>query len=111
NKTTIIRKDSFPQGFLPVLLEGTLLSDPCQSSVGRAAGDVTFREEGDLFAVAQNSDVYAVSRTNGACRLFVHATGSPTFLSIVAGSGDDLRFFVGDSAGRIWVIPNDGSSA
>jgi hypothetical protein len=111
NKTTVIKRDSFPQGFLPVLLEGTLLSDPCQSSLGRTAGDVAFRGEGDLFAVAQNSDVYAVSRTNGACRLFVHAPGSPTFLSIIAGSGDDLRFFAGDDAGRIWVIPNDGSSA
>jgi hypothetical protein len=111
DNTKITREDTFPQGFLPVLLEGTVLSDPCQSPVGRTAGDVTIRKKGDLFAVAQNSDVYAVSRTNGACRLFVHASGSPTFLSILSGTGDDLRLFVGDSVGRIWVIPEDGSSA
>jgi hypothetical protein len=32
--TTIIRKDSFPQGFLPVLLEGTVLADPSRARPG-----------------------------------------------------------------------------
>ena len=109
--TTVIKKPSFPQGFLPALLEGSLLSDPCQSSVTRTAGDVALGSEGDLFAVAQTSDVYAVSRTDGSCRVFAHAAGNPTLLSITLPSGDDARFFAGDATGQIWVISNDGSSA
>jgi len=110
-KTTIITKPSFPQGFLPILLEGPISSDPCQSSVTRTGGDVALGTEGDLFAVAQTSDVYAVSRTNGSCRVFAHASGNPTLLSITLGSGDDTRLFAGDASGQIWVISADGSSA
>jgi sugar lactone lactonase YvrE len=108
--TTVITRFSFPQGFLPVLLEGTNLSEPCQSSTVRTAGDVVVRGEGDLFAVAQSSDVFAVSRTDGSCRVFAHASGA-TLLSIVSGTGNDARLFAGDDAGRIWAIAADGSTA
>ena len=107
--TTIITKRSFPQGFLPLLLEGSL-ADPCQSAVVRTAGDVALGDEGDLFAVAQNSEIYAVSRTDGSCRVFASVPIGTQLLSITLGTGDDARLFAGDAVGRIWVIPAGGGA-
>jgi hypothetical protein len=47
-----------------------------------------------------------VSRANGAAA--VRHAGGATLALDHPGTGDDLRFFVGDDAGRIWVISNDG---
>jgi DNA-binding beta-propeller fold protein YncE len=110
DKTTITTRVAFPQGFFPVLLQGAL-SDPCQSGVVRTAGDVTMRNEGDMFAVAQTSDVYALSRTDGSCRVFASAPIGTRLLSIILGSGDDNRLFAGDDVGQIWVIPASGGAA
>ena len=108
--TTVITRTSFAQGFLPVLLEGTNLSDPCQGSSGRTAGDMAIPPEGDLYAVAQTSDVFAVSHIDGSCRVFAFASGA-TLLSIVLSAANDGRFFAGDSLGRIWRIEVAGGAA
>ncbi len=99
--TTIITSRSFPQGFLPVLLAGS-----------GSSGDVVFRSDGDLYAVAGTSDVTVVSRANGAVSTFANDVGgaSTVLLSITTGVGNDGRLFTGDDAGRIWTINVDGSS-
>jgi sugar lactone lactonase YvrE len=98
DETTIITRNSFPQGFLPALLGG---------ASGR--GDVALRPEGDLFAVDGGSDVISVSRQNGETNpSFAHASGA-NLLSIVPA--DDGRLFAGDDQGRIWVIPFAGGAA
>lgn len=93
--TTIVTRPSFPQGFLPVLLGGPS---------GR--GDVVFREDGDLFAVAGTPDLWVVSRETGGIATH-HFSGAGSLLSITAGS--DPRLFAGDDAGTIWAISGDGS--
>jgi hypothetical protein len=107
---TVITKNAFAQAFLPVLLAA---GNSCGTTAIGSSGDVTFRTEGDLFAVAGSSDVTAVSRANGSCRRFADVGGAsdPALLSITPGSGDDLRLFVGDDAGRIWTISFDGSAS
>jgi DNA-binding beta-propeller fold protein YncE len=109
DSTSIISRNTFAQGFFPLLLQGSL-ADPCQSPVVRTSGDVAVRNEGDLFAVAQNADVYAVSRTDGSCRVFASTPSGTRLLSITIGSGDDTRLFAGDDVGRIWVIPAAGGA-
>jgi hypothetical protein len=107
---TVITKNAFSQAFLPVLLAA---GNSCSTTAIGNSGDVAFRTEGDLFAVAGSSDVTVVSRANGSCRRFADVGGAanPTLLSITPGAGDDLRLFAGDDAGRIWAISLDGSTS
>jgi hypothetical protein len=86
---------SFPQGFLPVLLDGPS---------GR--GDVVFRDGGDLFAVQGTDDLWVVSRANGAVTTHENL-GAGTLRSIARG--DDGRLFVGNDSGGIWTITGDGT--
>jgi len=90
----------FPQGFLPVLLPAS-----------GGSGDVAFRADGDLYAVAGTADVTVVSRSDGSVSTFavVDAIPSPALRSIVVGP--DGRLFAGDDDGMIWAIAADGTSS
>src|SRR2546425_12495077 len=84
--TTIITKNAFPQGYLPVLFGGA--SGP---------GDVAFQAEGDLYAVDGNTPrVTRVSRIDGAVNASfadLSGNGVTRLLSIATGVGDDTRLF------------------
>ncbi len=92
----------FPQGFLPVLLPLPLAG---------GSGDVTFRADGDLYAVAGKRDVTVVSRSDGHVSTFASNVGggSTELRSVVVGP--DGRLFAGDDDGMIWAIAADGTSS
>jgi sugar lactone lactonase YvrE len=92
---TVTTQTAFPQGFLPVLLDG---------ATGR--GDVAFRGQGELFAVAGTVDLWAVSGMNGAVTKHENL-GAGTLLSITDNDG---RLYVGNAAGEIWRITGSGTT-
>src|SRR5687768_17230950 len=85
---TVTTQPAFAQGYLPVLLDGA-----------SGQGDVAFRSQGNLFAVAGTDDLWVVSRENGAVSK-IENLGAGTLLSITPG--DDGRLYVGNDAGEIW---------
>ena len=98
--TTVSSPAVFPQGHLPAVI-----------AVAGDSGDVAFRSEGDLYAVAGGADVMAVSRSDGSVAVFsadVGGAGSE-LVSIAVGSGGIL--FVGDADGIVYRIDAAGMAS